>query len=288
MGYQKEKAPAVTGANETESKSMFDNHNNTALVEIREHEGNQVVSGRALHEFLQIETPYTKWFDRMTEYGFIQGHDFMTKMSESTGGRPSTDHLLSIDMGKEIGMIQRTELGRRIRQYFIEVEKRARAQVAPALPSVRDLALMVIEAEDAREAAEQKVAELEPRARVADAFEQSNGLTIRAFVRKYFPDEKESRIFDFLYHVKKFLIHDPRGKWSVHQQKYVPGPNHMMPRVNGREFFHTPEEIDRNGKARLSTRVRRDREHHLVSYLARHGFRPIGDALPSFEIEEVA
>lgn len=61
----------------------------------------------------------------MVEYGFTEGKDFYSFLSKTseTGGRPSTDHLLTIDMAKEICMIQRTEVGKQARQYFIRVEK---------------------------------------------------------------------------------------------------------------------------------------------------------------------
>lgn len=81
------------------------------------------VSGRELHKALMIETPYKKWFDRMTEYGFVEDSDFWTILSESTGGRPSTDHQLTIDMAKELCMIQRTEIGKRCREYFLAIER---------------------------------------------------------------------------------------------------------------------------------------------------------------------
>ena len=81
------------------------------------------VSGRELHAALKVETPYKKWFDRMTEYGFTEDEDFWTNLSESTGGRPSTDHQLTIDMAKELCMIQRTEIGKRCREYFLTIER---------------------------------------------------------------------------------------------------------------------------------------------------------------------
>ena len=59
----------------------------------------------------------------MCNYGFEESKDFWTKMSKSTGGRPSTEYELSIDMAKQICMIQRSEKGRLYRQYFIELEK---------------------------------------------------------------------------------------------------------------------------------------------------------------------
>lgn len=97
------------------------------LIPIRDNGGVQAVMGRDLHAFLEVATPYDKWFPRMVEYGFIAGQDFSTKMSESTGGRPRTDHVISLDMAKEISMIQRTDKGKQARQYFIECEKRYQA-----------------------------------------------------------------------------------------------------------------------------------------------------------------
>lgn len=68
------------------------------------------VMGRDLHEALGIRTAYKDWFPRMCEYGFTEGTDFCSILSESTGGRPGTDHQLTIEMAKEICMIQRTEM----------------------------------------------------------------------------------------------------------------------------------------------------------------------------------
>lgn len=82
------------------------------------------VSGRELWEALEVETPYKKWFDRMAEYGFSENLDFWTNLSESTGGRPATDHQLTIPMAKELCMLQRTEKGKFWRQYFIGVEEK--------------------------------------------------------------------------------------------------------------------------------------------------------------------
>ena len=81
------------------------------------------VLGRDLHEALEIKTPYDKWFPRMCDYGFYEGVDFSTFLSESTGGRPATDHQLTIDMAKEICMIQRTDIGKKCREYFLNLER---------------------------------------------------------------------------------------------------------------------------------------------------------------------
>ena len=95
-----------------------------ALLEIKVNDNQeQAVSGRDLHMFLGIETRYDTWFNRMLQYGFEEGKDFCSKMSESTGGRPSTDHLMKIDMAKELCMLARNEKGKQARQYFLEVER---------------------------------------------------------------------------------------------------------------------------------------------------------------------
>jgi toxin-antitoxin system, toxin component, bro family len=91
--------------------------------------GDVVVSGRELHEFLEIGTEYAKWFDRMKDYGFIENIDFsvIVKIDDDDtafgGVRKSTDHAIKLDMAKELAMIQRNEKGKQARQYFIAVEK---------------------------------------------------------------------------------------------------------------------------------------------------------------------
>ena len=82
-----------------------------------------VVSGRELHEALDITTRYNDWFARMCEYGFTEDKDFYSFLSKNSGGRPSTDHMLTIPMAKELCMIQRTNIGRKFRQYFISIEE---------------------------------------------------------------------------------------------------------------------------------------------------------------------
>lgn len=105
------------------------------LIKVTKNEqGISVVSGRDLHEFLEVQTQYTKWFNRMAEYGFTENTDFVVivkNVYDDTafgGKRTITDHAMTLDMAKEISMIQRTEKGKQARQYFIEVEKKFRKQ----------------------------------------------------------------------------------------------------------------------------------------------------------------
>ena len=93
------------------------------LIRINYDSEHPTVNGRDLHDALQIKTAYKDWFPRMCEYGFFEGTDFCSFLSESSGGRPAVNHQLTIDMAKQLCMIQRTEIGRKFRQYFIQVEE---------------------------------------------------------------------------------------------------------------------------------------------------------------------
>lgn len=92
-----------------------------------EHDGSVAVLGRDLHEFLEIKTPYKQWFDRMSEYGFEENQDYgaiAQKCLTAQGNSfTQTEHVMTLDMAKEISMIQRNEKGKQARQYFIRIEK---------------------------------------------------------------------------------------------------------------------------------------------------------------------
>ncbi|ANA49673.1 phage antirepressor Ant [Lactococcus garvieae] len=109
------------------------------LINITQNENNdQVVSGRELHEFLEVGTRYSIWFDRMVEYGFTENTDYLAIVQKRTTAQGNqteyTDHALKLYMAKEISMIQRNEKGKQARQYFIEVEKELKQQLLPQTP----------------------------------------------------------------------------------------------------------------------------------------------------------
>ena len=130
------------------------------------------VSGRELHEKLGIKTRYNDWFLRMCEYGFEDGVDFgaITQKRVTAQGNETTftDHQLTIDMAKQICMIQRTDEGRRYREYFLEVERKWNSPEA-----IMGRALRIAEAQ--LEAAKVKVAELVPKAAYYDRVTESAG-----------------------------------------------------------------------------------------------------------------
>lgn len=153
------------------------------------------VSARDLHEQLNIKTAFKDWFPRMCEYGFEEGKDFCSKMSEtsSKGGRPSKDADISIDMAKQICMIQRSPEGKQIRQYFIDLEKawntpeqimaRALKMANHSIESLKDrckfLGEQVVEQQ-------QIITELQPKANYVDMILQSKSLvTITQIAKDY-------------------------------------------------------------------------------------------------------
>jgi anti-repressor protein len=96
------------------------------------------VDARQLHEWLEVGKYFSDWFrQRVRQYGFVEGVDYAEapKLTSQNGevrhgGHLRRDFTLSIDMAKELAMVERTERGRQARRYFIECERRARESVA--------------------------------------------------------------------------------------------------------------------------------------------------------------
>lgn len=97
----------------------------TEIIKIQTNENHEpVVNARELHEYLGIGTEFRHWFPRMAEYGFEKGVDYTPVIFEHPQNKQQyTDYHITIDMAKELCMIQRNEKGRQARQYFIAVEK---------------------------------------------------------------------------------------------------------------------------------------------------------------------
>jgi len=100
--------------------------NMNELIKVTQNENlEQVVSGRLLHEFLEISTRFDIWIERnISDFEFLVDQDFCTFLVESTGGRPRRKYLLKLDMAKELSMLARNEKGREARKYFISCEKK--------------------------------------------------------------------------------------------------------------------------------------------------------------------
>lgn len=162
---------------------------NNELIKVNYNEETEkpTVSGRELHSVLEIETPYHKWFPRMCEYGFTEKEDFWTILSESTGGRPSTDHQLTISMAKELCMIQRNEKGKQFRQYFIKVEEAWNTPEAVMARALKIAAKKIGTLEVAIEEKNRQIATLTTtnETLASDILEWADRPLINAIIRRY-------------------------------------------------------------------------------------------------------
>lgn len=107
----------------------------------------QTVNARDLHEFLEVQTDFKDWIARrIAEYEFTEGKDFCSFLSESSGGRRRKEYAITLDMGKELGMVERTPKGKEVRQYFIECERKviAKAVTVPTTAEAFANAFMMI------------------------------------------------------------------------------------------------------------------------------------------------
>lgn len=96
------------------------------LIKVNYSNEQPTVSARELHEFLEVGTPYDKWFPRMCEYGFEEGESyrtFLSNRSDGLPGKPRQDAEITLDMAKELCMLQRNEKGKQARQYFLQLER---------------------------------------------------------------------------------------------------------------------------------------------------------------------
>lgn len=177
----------------------------------KDDKGISVVSGRELHDFLEVTERYSSWFLRMTKYGFEESVDYVgCKVFNTLAKQELQDHALTLDMAKEISMIQRTDKGKQARQYFIEVEKAYKqGQTQYKLPQTFSEALIEL----AKEVKKNEV--LKPKADKYDRYLSSKGLiTITEIAKEYGMSGRE--LNKFLH--DKGIIYKKGNKWFIYQR----------------------------------------------------------------------
>jgi anti-repressor protein len=163
---------------------------------------NLMVSGRELHEKLEVETPYTMWFQRMCEYGFTEGvdfnpHNFVKVQYEGNREveRSIIDHQLSISMAKELCMIQRSSIGKMFREYFIRIE-------ADWNSPHKLMARALIAAQGEIDRRDARIAVLEPKGLFADAVSASSSCILVRDLAKFLKQNGveigQNRLFELL------------------------------------------------------------------------------------------
>ena len=148
------------------------------LIKIEYQNDNPTVLARDLHEALEVKTSYKDWFPRMCEYGFTDGKDYcsiLSNRSDGLPGKPRTDHQITLSMAKELCMLQRSEKGKQFRQYFIGIEEawnKPEAVMARALQMANRKLDQIMRANteltDTVAVQSQQIAELQPKASYYD------------------------------------------------------------------------------------------------------------------------
>lgn len=113
------------------------------LIKIKNDNGKQLVSGRELHEFLGVGRDFTTWIKgRISKYDFIENEDFTVVESfhqnGGKGGRPEKDYIITIDMAKELSMVENNDKGKQARKYFIQCEKKLKEVALSQKPLPQD------------------------------------------------------------------------------------------------------------------------------------------------------
>lgn len=192
------------------------------LIKIEHREGQQLASGRDLHAFLELKTPYTQWIERMLEYGFIENTDYIlvSQKSESsniTGVKVIQDHLMTIAMAKEISMLQRNEKGKLARQYFIKCEEAWNSPEMILARANQIQAKMIEDSTKKIQLLETKIEEMQPKADFYDDVADSNNTCDMQTVAKTlnFKGVGRNTLFEIL-RDNKILQYD-----NIPYQKYV-------------------------------------------------------------------
>ena len=153
------------------------------IIKITEHNGKRAVNARELHQFLESKYQFANWIqERITKYGFVENHDyevFKENLKNSKGGRPQTEYALSVDMAKELSMVENNEKGRLARKYFIECEKIAREGMVASYQIEDPIkrAERWIEEQKEKKALEAKNQEMQPKAQYFDELVERSLLT---------------------------------------------------------------------------------------------------------------
>ena len=187
----------------------------TEMIKVSYENDRPTVLASDLHDFLEVQTAFKDWFPRMCEYGFTDGQDycsFLSVRSDGLPGRQKRDAQLTIEMAKEICMLQRNEKGKKARQYFIELEKKWND---PTFVMARALKV----ADQQIKAMTQQIAEMKPKAEFADTVADSRGaLNMGEFakiVHTTYPNMGRNKLLAFL-RDQKILT-----KGNVPYQKFV-------------------------------------------------------------------
>ena len=153
------------------------------IIKITEYNGKRAVNARELHQFLESKQQFANWIqNRIEKYGFVENQDFCSfnkVIKRETGATTITEYALSVDMAKELSMVENNEKGRLARKYFIECEKIAREGMVASYQIEDPIkrAERWIEEQKEKKALEAKNQEMQPKAQYFDELVERSLLT---------------------------------------------------------------------------------------------------------------
>lgn len=173
------------------------------LIKIAYNNDNITVSARELHEFLRVNSHFKDWFPRMCEYGFSENTDYTLLIFEHPQNhQPTRDYALTIDMAKELCMIQRNERGKQARQYFIQLEKDWNSPEKVMARALRIAEVKIKQLSEVKTALETKVEQDRPKVLFAEAVSTARTAILIGELAKILKqngvDTGEKRLFQWL------------------------------------------------------------------------------------------
>lgn len=133
------------------------------------------LSARELHKFLGVTERFGNWFERMNQYGFQESIDYLgRKVFNTQAHQELQDYEITLDMAKEIAMIQRSDKGKEVRQYFLELERRWNSPEAVMNRALEYSRKQVKALMEEKQGLIEENKELKPKALFADAVSASN------------------------------------------------------------------------------------------------------------------
>lgn len=221
----------------------------------------KTVNARELHAFLDVGKVFAAWIqDRIEQYGFIENHDFVVVSDSGNnpkGGRPAKDYHISLDMAKELAMVERNEKGKQARQYFIECERQVK-QVDP-VAALNDPAAMrgiLLTYCEKVLTLQEEVKKLEPKADALDRIATGSygSMCVRDAAKTL--QIQEGKLFKFLLE-HKWLYRRPMGAGKLaYSDKIHSGlmEHKIAQGVNsaGTEWSNPQPRITAKGLAKLS------------------------------------
>lgn len=192
------------------------------LLKINYEAEQPTVSARDLHEALEIKSKYADWFKNMSAYGFVENMDYFTFSKNLENGGRTIDHNISVDMAKQICMIQRSEKGKLYRQYFIDLEKawNTPEQVMARALKLADKTIDTLKEENKKLIEDNE--RMKPKVIFADAVRASSSSILigdlAKLLRQNGVDIGAKRLFEYLRN-HGYLIKRKGSDWNMPTQK---------------------------------------------------------------------